>query len=218
MTTGRKKKSAARKSAGESISNAGTDREDGNPKVPNDGERVEDLVVEMGPDGVNEGADQLTEIQNLEKALVQIEELKEQRLRARAETDNIRKRAEAEISNVRKFALEGFARELLSVKDSLELARAVDLEIESSDNIIAKVVEGLDLTIKQLETTFGRFSIEEISPELGDKFDPEQHQAMSIKETTEFESNQICEVIQKGYLLHSRLLRPAMVIVAKEPN
>ena len=142
-------------------------------------------------------------------------------IRARAEADNIRKRAEAEMSNVRKFALEGFARELLSVKDSLELARAVDLEADSSNNsisIAAKVIEGLDLTIQQLESTFTRFSIEEVSPEPGDKLDPEQHQAMTIEETTEFEPNRICRVIQKGYLLHNRLLRPAMVIVAKAPE
>ena len=157
--------------------------------------------------------------QDLEEAQAQIEELNELHLRARAEADNIRKRAEAEMSNVRKFALEGFARELLSVKDSLELARAVDLEADSSNNsIAAKVIEGLDLTIQQLESTFARFSIEEVSPEPGDKLDPEQHQAMTIEETTEIEPNRICRVIQKGYLLHNRLLRPAMVIVAKAPE
>ena len=123
------------------------------------------------------------------------------------------------MSNVRKFALEDFARELLSVKDSLDLALAVDLEADSSNNsIAAKVVEGLDLTIQQLESTFGHFSIEEVSPEPGDKLDPEQHQAMTIEETTQFEPNRICRVIQKGYLLHDRLLRPAMVIVAKAPE
>ena len=183
---------------------------------------------ETGPGEPTNGADPASDAkdppedpgaQDLEEARAQIEELKELHLRARAETDNIRKRAEAEMTNVRKFALEGFARELLSVKDSLELARAVDLEADSSDNsIAAKVVEGLDLTIQQLESTFGRFSIEEVSPEPGDKLDPEQHQAMTIEETTEFEPNRICRVIQKGYLLHNRLLRPAMVIVAKAPE
>ena len=156
---------------------------------------------------------------SLKEARAQIEELKELHLRARAEADNIRKRAEVEMTNARKFALEGFARELLSVKDSLELARAVDLEADSGNNsIAAKVVEGLDLTIQQLESAFGHFSIEEVIPEPGDKLDPEQHQAMTIEETTEFEPNRICRVIQKGYLLHNRLLRPAMVIVAKAPK
>ena len=119
---------------------------------------------------------------------------------------------------MRRFALEGFARELLTVKDSLELARAVDLDVDSSDkSVVAKVVEGLDLTNKQLEAMLDRFSIQEVSPDPGDKLDPERHQAMSIEETTEFEPNRICKVIQKGYVLHSRLLRPAMVIVAKTP-
>ena len=80
------------------------------------------------------------------------------------------------------------------------------------------MIEGRDRTIQHLESTLARFSFEEISPESGDKLDPEQHQAMTIEETTEFQPNRICRVIQKGYLLHNRLLRPAMVIVAKAPE
>jgi len=228
MTPRRKKKGARQKSAAESSAEAQIPREDGIPEVPGVAGLVEDLMGEAGPDepinDANPASDENDRSEDsragdMKEAREQIEELKEQNLRARAEADNIRKRAETEMSNVRKFALEGFARELLSVKDSLELARAVDLEVDSSDNsIAAKVVEGLDLTIQQLESTFGRFSIEEVSPEPGDKLDPEQHQAMTIEETTEFEPNRICRVIQKGYLLHTRLLRPAMVIVAKAPE
>lgn len=224
MTPSRKKKLAQQKSAAKSgAAEAQNFRE--NPGVA---EPVEDSMEETGPgestNGVDPASDEKDRLvdsgaQNLEEARTQIEELKELNLRARAEADNIRKRAEAEMVNVRKFALEGFARELLSVKDSLELARAVDLEADSSDNsIIAKVAEGLNLTIQQLESTFGHFSIDEVSPEPGDKFDPEQHQAITIEETTQFEPNRICRVIQKGYLLHDRLLRPAMVIVAKAPE
>ena len=228
MTPSRKKKGAQQKSVAKSGAEAQNPRQDGIPEVPGVAEPVEDSMGETGPGEPTNGADPASDekdrsgdsgAQDLEEARAQIEELKELHLRARAEADNIRKRAEAEMTNVRKFALEGFARELLSVKDSLELARAVDLEADSSDNsIAAKVVEGLDLTIQQLESTFGRFSIEEVSPEPGDKLDPEQHQAMTIEETTEFEPNRICRVIQKGYLLHNRLLRPAMVIVAKAPE
>jgi len=221
MTPKRKKKGAQQKSAAE----FGAEAE--NPALGVTGP-VEDLMGETGPGGSTNGADPASDERDrsedtgakaLEEARAQIEELKELHLRARAEADNIRKRAEAEMTNVRKFALEGFARELLNVKDSLELARTVDLEADSSNkSIAAKVVEGLDLTIQQLESTFGRFSIEEVSPELGDKLDPEQHQAMTIEETNQFEPNRICRVIQKGYLLHNRLLRPAMVIVAKAPE
>ena len=228
MTPSRKKKRAQQKSVAKSGAEAQNPRQDGIPEVPGVAEPVEDSMGETDPGEPTNGADPASDekdqsgdsgAQDLEEARAQIEELKELHLRARAEADNIRKRAEAEMTNVRKFALEGFARELLSVKDSLELARAVDLDADSSDNsIAAKVVEGLDLTIQQLESTFGRFSIEEVSPEPGDKLDPEHHQAMTIEETTEFEPNRICRVIQKGYLLHNRLLRPAMVIVAKAPE
>ncbi len=166
-----------------------------------------------------EDATEALEAPTLEKALAQLEELKEQYLRAVAEGDNIRKRAAAEVSSARKFALESFARELLSVKDSLELAHAVDLKGDADDKVVVeKVVEGIDLTLKQLEVIFGRFAIEEVYPEVGDKFDPENHQAVSVEETIKFDPNRVCSVIQKGYLLHNRLLRPAMVVVAKAPN
>ena len=228
MTPSRKKKGARQKSVDKSVFKAEDLRENGIPEVPGVAGLVGDSMEETSRGEPTNRADPASDekdrsedskAQDLEEARTQIEELKELHLRARAEADNIRKRAEAEMTNARKFALEGFARELLSVKDSLELARAVDLEADSSDNsIAAKVVEGLDLTIQQLESTFARFSIEEVSPEPGDKLDPEQHQAMTIEETTEFEPNRICRVIQKGYLLHNRLLRPAMVIVAKAPE
>ena len=228
MTPSRKKKGVQQKSAAKSGIESENAREDDTLEVSGAVGPDDDSIGETGPGEAANGAESESDknnrledlgVQDLEEARTQIEELKELYLRARAEADNIRKRAEAEMTNARKFALEGFARELLSVKDSLELARAVDLEADSSDNSIAsKVVEGLDLTIQQLESTFGRFSIEEVSPEPGDKLDPEQHQAMTIEETTEFQPNQICRVIQKGYLLHDRLLRPAMVIVAKAPE
>jgi molecular chaperone GrpE len=227
MTPKRKKKGNQQKSAAKSGVESETAREDDIPEVSGAVGPDNDSIGEAGRGEAANGADPTSNendrsegsgAQDLEEAQAQIEELNELHLRARAEADNIRKRAEAEISNVRKFALEGFARELLTVKDSLELARAVDLEADSSnDSIAAKVAEGLDLTIQQLESTFARFSIEEVSPEPGDKLDPEQHQAMTIEETTEIEPNRICRVIQKGYLLHNRLLRPAMVIVAKAP-
>ena len=228
MTPKRKKKGVQQKSAAKFGVESENAREDDIPEVSGVVGPDDDSIGEAGPGEAANGADPASNendrsedsgAQNLEEAQAQIEELKELYLRARAEADNVRKRAEAEMTNARKFALEGFARELLSVKDSLELARAVDLEADSSDNsIAAKVVEGLDLTIQQLESTFGHFSIEEVSPEPGDKLDPEQHQAMTIEETTQFEPNRICRVIQKGYLLHDRLLRPAMVIVAKAPE
>ena len=107
---------------------------------------------------------------------------------ARAEAENIRKRADIEIRNVRKFALESFVRELLSVKDSLDLEKSIDLSSDTGDlTLVKKVVEGIDLTINQLEAVFVRFNIEEVSPDLGDKLDPERHQPMRTEETLDIQ-------------------------------
>ncbi len=151
----------------------------------------------------------------LEMLRAQVAQLQDETLRARADADNARKRAQGEIVNARRFALEGFAGELLNVRDSLGLARAVDLT--GGENLVEQMTEGLELTLKQLDAAFERFSVFEVSPEVGDKLDPESHQAMSLVESTDVAPNHICQVVQKGYRLHGRLLRPAMVIVAKAP-
>jgi len=143
-------------------------------------------------------------------------QLRDEYLRAHADAENARKRAQTEISNARRFALEGFASELLNVRDSLDLARSVDLE--GAEGVVERMVEGLELTLRQLDSAFERFSIFEISPEVGDKLDPDSHQAMTLAPSGEVEPNHICQVIQKGYRLHDRLLRPARVIVAKAPD
>ena len=136
-------------------------------------------------------------------------------MRAKAEAENARKRAQTEITNARRFAIEGFAGELLNVRDSLDLARAVDLK--ESDSVVERMTEGLDLTLRQMDSVFERFSIYEITPEVGDKMDPEAHQAMSLIETADVPPNHIFQVVQKGYRLNERLLRPARVLVAKAP-
>jgi len=158
-----------------------------------------------------EPADQITVL------LDQVAEYQDSYLRAKAEVDNIRKRAETEVANARKFALEGFIRELLTVKDSLEMALAVDQSSGSeADN--RAVSEGLELILRQLESVFSNFSVEMIEPEVGDKLDPDQHQAMSVEESQDIPPNCVSKVIQKGYSLNNRLLRPAMVLVAKLPG
>jgi len=134
-------------------------------------------------------------------------------LLAVAEAENVRKRAKNEIEAARKFALERFAGELLAARDSLELASCTDLAGESA---IEKMQEGLALTLKQLDTVFEKFSIAVVDPK-GEKFDPEKHQAMSMVETAELAPNHVLDVMQKGYTLNSRLLRPAMVVVSKAP-
>ena len=149
--------------------------------------------------------------------LDQVAEYQDSYLRAKAEVDNIRKRAETEVANARKFALEGFIRELLTVKDSLEMALAVD---QQSDSGVGNrgVSEGLELILRQMESVFANFSVETVEPEVGDKLDPDQHQAMSVEESQDIPPNCVSKVVQKGYSLNNRLLRPAMVLVAKLPG
>jgi len=128
-------------------------------------------------------------------------------LRARAEADNVRKRAQSEIASAHKFAVEGFAAELLAVKDSLEAALAAE------NASVSSMKSGVELTLKQLAAAFERFSVSEIHP-LGQKFDPHRHQAISTV-ASDAESNTVVQVLQKGYLLHDRVIRPALVIVSK---
>ena len=153
----------------------------------------------------------------LETLRQQLLEAQEGYLRSKAEVDNIRKRTEVEVANARKFALEGFVRDILTVRDSLEMAQAADQHSEG-ENPSADLSEGLTLILKQLDMIFERFQVEMVEAVRGDKLDPDRHQAMSIEETDELPPNAISRVVQKGYLLNNRLLRPAMVIVAKTPE
>ncbi len=131
-------------------------------------------------------------------------------LRTAAELENVRKRAARDVENARKFALERFARELLAVKDSLEmgLAAAENASVES-------LLEGSAATLMILSNTLQQFGIAEVNPE-GEPFDPEFHEAISMQPSSDVEPGSVVTVVQKGYSLNGRLLRPAMVIVAAE--
>ena len=150
----------------------------------------------------------------LEAANIRVEEFKDQYLRAKADSENTRRRAQTDVANARKFAVDEFAREMLNVKDSLDLARNVELSDTDSD-AVKKMLEGLDLTLRQMDAVFERFSLQVIDPAPGDKFNPEWHQAMTMQESADIPANHIVSLIQKGFTLNERLLRPAMVIVAK---
>jgi len=152
--------------------------------------------------------------EQLEQAQTALREQEERFLRAKAEVENTRRRADNDVANARKFSIDQFAAEILNVRDSLELARAVELK-ESDHQALERMQEGLDLTLKQVDSAFAKFSIEVIEPELGEKLDPQRHQALSIQESADVKPNHVMAVIQKGYTLHERLLRPATVIVAK---
>ena len=128
-------------------------------------------------------------------------------LRAKAEAENTRRRAQEDMSKAQKFAVERFSNELLAVRDSLEAGLAVETAtVESFKN-------GIELTLKQLSSVFEKFHIKEINP-LGEKFDAHKHQAIGMLDS-EQEPNTVLSVMQKGYQLHDRVLRPALVMVAK---
>ncbi len=151
--------------------------------------------------------------QQLEKVRAEATANLDNFLRAKAETENVRRRSAEEVIKARKFAVEQLAGELLVVRDSLELASQVSIEGEDSA-AVTRMLEGVTLTLKQLDNAFDKASISVVDP-AGEKFNPELHQAMSMIETDEVAPNHVVSVMQKGYLINDRLLRPAMVVVAK---
>jgi len=150
----------------------------------------------------------------LEDARGKADEHWDQCLRLQAELDNLRKRAERDVASAHKFALERFAAELLPVRDSLEMGLAA-FATEGADP--EKLREGVELTLQMLTSAMGKFEIREVNPR-DERFNPEFHQAMSLQERSDVEPNTVVTVVQKGYLLNERLLRPAMVIVSKAPD
>ncbi|HET8868991.1 MAG TPA: nucleotide exchange factor GrpE [Aquabacterium sp.] len=138
-------------------------------------------------------------------------EMSDAYLRAKAEAENIRRRAEDEISKARKFAVEGFAESLLPIKDSLEAAIAS--HVAKPDTPVETVLEGVHATLRQLTSALERNKVIELNPGPGAKFDPHQHQAISMVPADQ-EANTVVGVLQKGYLIADRVLRPALVTVA----
>lgn len=147
-------------------------------------------------------------MQQLTAAQAKIAEMQDSFLRAKAEAENIRRRAQEDISKAHKFAIEGFAEMLVPVRDSLEMALAIETpSIES-------LKEGVEMTLKQLAGAFEKNKLTEVLPQVGDKLDPTRHQAISMV-PAEQEANTVVNVLQKGYMISDRLLRPALVTVAQ---
>ena len=148
---------------------------------------------------------------SLEEQLRQAEQKAQEHLdswlRAKAETENLRKRAQADIAGAHKYAVENLAEALLPVKDSLEAALAIDTFTPES------LKSGVELTLRQLNAVFEKAKLKEINP-VNEKFDPHKHQAMTMVPHPG-EPNQVMSVMQKGYLLHERVIRPALVTVSK---
>jgi len=152
-------------------------------------------------------------VEKLVNANIEIKELKDGFVRSRADVENIQRRSHNEIVTARKFAIEGFAQELLTVLDSLDQASRVELE-ESNSVAVEKMKEGLELTLKQMEKVMEKFGVAGVEAQSGTKFDPEVHQAISMIDGGEIESGHVVSVMQKGFTLKDRLLRPAMVAIA----
>lgn len=163
-------------------------------------------------DGTAASADNADPIAQLQ---AKVEENWDLYVRAAAELENVRKRAARDLENARKFALERFARELLTVRDSLEMG--IDAAVEAGEAGGETLLEGSRATLKQLATTMEQFGVTEVDP-LGEPFDPELHEAMTMQPSVDAEPGSILTVFQKGYTLNGRLLRPARVVVAKAPG
>jgi molecular chaperone GrpE len=192
-----------------------------NEQTPQEGEELETDIEVQQQDEVQEIVE-LTEEQQriveLEAAVIEAQtklvDQKDSVMRAIAEADNARKRAQGEIDKARKFALEKFAGELLPVADNLERA----LQVANPENeAIKPIVDGVELTLKSFFSTIEKFGMSVIDPQ-GQPFNPEKHQAMSMQEDTELPPNTVLAVMQKGYEINGRLLRPAMVLVTRAPE
>ncbi|WP_028108615.1 nucleotide exchange factor GrpE [Ferrimonas futtsuensis] len=172
--------------------------------------------VEMEQQQVDAEQDpQAARIEELENALLaaqaKVEEQKDSVVRAHAEMENVRRRSAQDVEKARKFALEKFAGELLPVVDNLERALATG---DADNEAVKPLLEGVELTHKSFLAGIDKFGIKEIDP-IGQPFNPDQHQAMAMQPSEEFPANTVMAVMQKGYELNGRLLRPAMVMISK---
>ena len=192
-------------------------------------QKIETPEVEKQEDAVVEETQQTEpsqELDPLEEAIARVQELEEQLknqieeaankeqdilLRSRAEIENLRRRTEQDIEKAHKFALEKFSKDILNTIDNLE--RALATPANKEDESVKALFDGVELTLKELVSTVGRFGVEAVGV-VGETFNPDLHQAISMQPAEGFETNQISVVLQKGYTLNGRVIRPAMVMVA----
>lgn len=168
-------------------------------------------VATESTEAENEAVSEVEELKaKLAAAEAKAEENWDTVVRTKAEMDNMRRRTERELENAHKYALEKFAQELLPVIDSLEMG-VLAASDENTD--IHKIREGTEMTLKMFESVIDKFGIKSVHPE-GEVFNPEHHQAMSMIDSAEHAPNTVINVMQKGYLLNERLVRPAMVVVS----
>ncbi|WP_140535875.1 nucleotide exchange factor GrpE [Haemophilus haemolyticus] len=192
-------------------------------------QKIETPEVEKQEDAVVEETQQTEpsqELDPLEEAIARVQELEDQLktqieeaankeqdilLRSRAEIENLRRRTEQDVEKAHKFALEKFSKDILNTIDNLE--RALATPANKEDESVKALFDGVELTLKELVSTVGRFGVEAVGV-VGEAFNPDLHQAISMQPAEGFETNQISVVLQKGYTLNGRVIRPAMVMVA----
>ena len=191
-------------------------------------EEVEDHTHEAQANGAEDevlaetNTEEATAEITIESLSEQIEALKtsaadslDKAVRAQAELDNVRKRTTRDIENAHKYALEKFINELLPVLDSMELGINASINTSGEEVDISSLHEGLELTMKMFCSSLEKSGVNPVDPQKGDKFNPDQHQAVTMQEVDDAESGTVITTLQKGYELNGRLIRPAMVIVAK---
>jgi len=181
-----------------------------NNDVPQENPDEKQATTEQEVDNESTASDENLQ-QHLAEAEAKAKEHWDQLLRVKAEQENLRRRHEREVENAHKYALERFAQDLLPVIDSLEMGAEA---AAGEGATLEKVREGTELTLKMLLSTIDKFGIQAVHPE-GEPFNPEYHQAMSMLESPEHAANTVMNVMQKGYTLNERLIRPAMVVVSK---
>ena len=177
-----------------------------------DGE-LDDDVIQGNENEEIDTSDEQAELDDGDSASLetQVEELKEALIRSQADLQNVRRRAERDVENAHKYAVEKFVKDLLAVLDSMD--RALELA-ETTESFDASMLEGTQLTHKLFLDIAARHGVELINP-VGEAFDPQEHQAMSIVETADHDPNTVMAVMQKGYKLEGRVIRAAMVMVTK---
>ncbi|MDX1800325.1 MAG: nucleotide exchange factor GrpE [Marinobacter sp.] len=175
-------------------------------------EQLKDEAVEPATEATAEaGEQQLDETSALRE---QVKEFQEQVLRSQAEMQNVRRRAEIDVEKAHKFALDKFVKELLPVADSLEKAVETTEAHQDEDERLASIREGAEMTLNLFMNTLRKFNVVQLNP-VGEPFDPQHHEAMSMVPAPDAEPNSVVAVVQKGYTLNDRVVRPAMVVVAK---
>ncbi|MDT8404836.1 nucleotide exchange factor GrpE [Sulfuriflexus sp.] len=184
-----------------------------NENATHEVEQEEPLTAEVSADETPE-QDEGEHVQLLEDARAKVDEHWNLYLRTQAELENLRRRAERDVQNAHKFGLEKFINELLPVIDSMEMGMAA---ANAEDETVKPLLEGMELTLKMFQSVLEKMGVSVVNPE-NEVFNPDFHQAMSMQETADVEPNTVLAVMQKGYVLNERLVRPAMVVVSKAPT